>query len=134
MQISTPNTLSLFIASDVSTTSSFYGACACKNWVLASGEMSRQRQRGIRPTLSAVVSGTLDRRAKRLQPLPSGIRLQPLISTYLLAPHCQMRYSSHAQNTPLKSSSTSLTMLPRPGEKLCMYSSTTAAKSPKNRI
>ena len=34
---STSNKLSLFIASDVSTTNSFYGACACKNWVLASG-------------------------------------------------------------------------------------------------
>ena len=43
---STSNKLSLFIASDVSTTNSFYGACACKNWVLASGrdaELARQR-------------------------------------------------------------------------------------------
>ena len=34
---STANMLSLSIASDVSTTNSFYGAYACKNWVLASG-------------------------------------------------------------------------------------------------
>ena len=33
---STSNKLSLSIASDVSTTNSFYGACACKNWVFAS--------------------------------------------------------------------------------------------------
>ena len=29
-------------ASGISTTNSFYGACACKNWVLASGELSPQ--------------------------------------------------------------------------------------------
>ena len=41
------NKLSLSIASDVSTTSSFYGACACKNWVLASGrDAEPARQRG----------------------------------------------------------------------------------------
>ena len=29
-------------ASGISTTNSFYGACAGKNWVLASGELSPQ--------------------------------------------------------------------------------------------
>ena len=42
---STPNLLSLSIASDVSTTNSFYGAYACKNWVLASGR-DAERKRG----------------------------------------------------------------------------------------
>ena len=40
------NKFPLFIASDVSTTNSFYGACACKNWVLASGEMSAKLTKG----------------------------------------------------------------------------------------
>ena len=40
---STSNKLFLFIASDVSTTNSFYGACACKNWVLASGRDAERK-------------------------------------------------------------------------------------------
>ena len=92
--------------------------------------LSKIKAAGLNKSFSISVLNQIAKAAA----LPSGIRLQPLIFTYLLAPHCQMRYSSHAQNTPLKSSSTSLTILPRPGEKLWMYSSTTAAKSPKNRI
>ena len=35
-------------ASGISTTNNFYGACACKNWVLASGELSPQvTERGV---------------------------------------------------------------------------------------
>ena len=59
---STSNKLSLFIASDVSTTSSFYGACACKNWVLASGrdaelvpEGHRLGREGIKVWLGASI-------------------------------------------------------------------------------
>lgn len=54
---------------------------------------------------------------KSCSPAPIGARLQPAIFNYLRH-HCQMRYSSQAQNTPLKSSSTSDTLQARPGEKL----------------
>lgn len=49
--------------------------------------------------------------------MPVGAKLQPAIFNYLRH-HCQMRYSSQAQNTPLKSNSTSDTLQARPGEKL----------------
>ena len=39
---STSNKLSLSTASGISTTRSFYSAYACKNWVLASGELAPQ--------------------------------------------------------------------------------------------
>ena len=45
---STSNKLSLFIASDVSTTNSFYGVYACKNWVLASGRGAELVPKGHR--------------------------------------------------------------------------------------
>lgn len=55
--------------------------------------------------------------AKSCSPAPVGTKLQPAIFNYLRH-HCQMRYSSQAQNTPLKSSNTSDTLQARPGEKL----------------
>lgn len=56
--------------------------------------------------------------AKSCSRMPVGAKLQPVIFNYFRALHSQMRYSSQAQNTPLKSNSTSDTLQARPGEKL----------------
>ena len=55
--------------------------------------------------------------AKSCSRMPVGAKLQPAIFNYFRALHSQMRYSSQAQKTPLKSNSTSFTLLARPGEK-----------------
>lgn len=55
--------------------------------------------------------------AKSCSRTPFGAKLQPAMFNYFRALHSQMRYSSQAQKTPLKSSSTSFTLLARPGEK-----------------
>ena len=73
-------------------------------------------------------------KAKSCSRTPVGAKLQPAIFYYFRALHSQMRYSSQAQKTPLKSSSTSFTLLARPGEKAWIYSSITATKSAKKRI
>lgn len=72
--------------------------------------------------------------AKSCSRTPVGAKLQPAIFNYFRTLHSQMRYSSQAQKTPLKSSSTSFTLLARPGEKAWIYSSITATKSAKKRI
>ena len=96
--------------------------------------MSASRRNGKMSAKAFISLHQYSETAKSCSRTPVGAKLQPAIFNYFRALHSQMRYSSQAQKTPLKSSSTSFTLLARPGEKAWIYSSITATKSAKKRI
>lgn len=96
-------------------------------------ECKQEKRQNVCKSIYFLCTNTL-KQQKSCSRTPVGAKLQPAIFNYFRALHSQMRYSSQAQKPPLKSSSTSFTLLARPGEKAWIYSSITATKSAKKRI